>query len=448
MKNFNALACITFLCAQLFIQQPFIQLSHAENSIRFPQDEGSHNVINGLEWWYVVFHATGKITGDRYSILVSHFNNQVRFFNVTNLTKKTHVTGSTFGRLKSRVGSLELTHQTKYGSDFLKNSVDHHNNLIPFQYEMETHYQNMNLRAKLRSLKNPLLVGGDGYGPVGSMGMTWYYSLTHLEFEGDLLFDGIQEPIYGIAWMDHQWGPFWVSPIQIGRVFESYEWFSIQLDQGYELMISNIYNRKNELPEDSAYGDVQIMNPLGETKIAKKSEFIRTGYWQDPISKKYFSQGWKLKIAEWNLELTLTPEYENQMVKFPLNGSFWEGSIKVSGTLNGERVSGLSYGELVHYFQIPKLKILSVIKPVFPQDTLRLDWAVLNPDEGNPLYYKISLIQNEKDDLLLGATKNKSILLSIKDLKTHMKSKIKIQACSVDSTLCGEVQSYELRLYQ
>lgn len=432
----------TYADAHHWKQYPY---QDPNSTIRFPEDEGTHNIVKGLEWWYVVIHAQGRITKDRYSILVSHFNNQTRFFNVTNVTKKSHVIGTTFGVLKSQKGYLDISHETPHGVDILKTKKNSLGELIPFQYEMKTHFRDMRLEAEFSPVKRPAMIGLDGYGPVGSSGQTWYYSFTRMEIKGRLTYNGITEPIEGTSWLDHQWGPFFVSPVEIGKMFESYEWFCVQLDNNHEIMISNIYNKDNQLPTHSDYGDVQIVDPDGESKIASFSLFNRNRYWQDPKSKKYFSMGWELQVPEWDLNLKLTPEYENQMVSFPLNGDFWEGSIKTMGSLEGKNVKGKAFGELVHYFKIPQIKVNGAEWIDLSRSLLGLRWSLKNPDEGNPLHYKIVL-----------ETPTEQIVLKEKILETFMKLdlspytqragkfRIKILGCSVDEFICGETLSDEI----
>lgn len=415
------------------------------SSIRFPEDEGTHNIVKGLEWWYVVIHAQGETTKDRYSILVSHFNNQTRFFNVTNITKKHHVIGSTFGVLKSQKGYLDLSHKTPHGIDILKTKKNSQGELIPFQYEMKTHFRDMLLEAEFSPVKKPAMIGLDGYGPVGSSGQTWYYSYSRMEVKGRLTFNGTTESIVGTAWFDHQWGPFLVSPVEIGKMFESYEWFCIQLDNNYEIMISNVYNKDNQLPDHSDYGDVQLIDPEGESKIASFSLFGRNRYWQDKKSKKYFSMGWDLQVPEWDLSLKLTPESEDQMVNFPFNGDFWEGSIKAVGTFEGKKIHGKAFGELVHYFKIPQIKMSAAEWADRSNSLLKLRWLIKNPDEGNPLHYRL-LLQTPREEIVLKnrvAETSITLDLSAYTQKTN-KFRIKIVGCSIDEVICGEAISNEI----
>lgn len=419
---------------------------HQKNSkIYFPQDEGRHDSFPNLEWWYTVIHAKGEITKDRYAILVTHFNNRFRFFTVANLDRKTHLSATALGKLEAKRGYLDLKHTTKYGTDIFRNRKGINGRLIPFEYEIKTHHSRMNIDLNLRSLKKPLMVGETGYTSIGSSGNSYYYSLTRLDVHGELTIDGFSEKINGLAWMDHQWGPFIVSPIQLGKVFESYEWFCLQLDDGSDIMISNIYNRKFEIPMDKAYGRVEYIDKNGNSKSIIKRNFQRIRYWQDPVSGHYMSMGWSLDIPEWNLNLLLEPEFADQMVRFPLGGDFWEGSIKVRGTIAQKNLTGKGFGELIHRFEPPFLKITS-IKLDKINKSLKLDWKVKNPDEGNPLKFSISLISNNREILIVKSLKETSAQISYKELNPLDSFRVKVEASSIDGVLNGNDISKKLKL--
>ena len=79
--------------------------------------------------------------------------------------------------------------------------------LLPFQYHLTVGGDSSNLNIDLDAQKPPLIVGGDGLVTVGS-GDSYYYSQTHLTVTGSMTFEGFSEPVSGIAWIDHQYGPY------------------------------------------------------------------------------------------------------------------------------------------------------------------------------------------------------------------------------------------------
>ena len=58
---------------------------------------------------------------------------------------------------------------------------------------------------------------------------------------------------------------------------------------------------------------------------------------------------WEISIPEYGFELSLTPAVEDQELCFVLDTCYWEGPIVVSGTRNGEPISGRGYVELTGY---------------------------------------------------------------------------------------------------
>lgn len=425
---------------------------HAKGAlVYFPLDEGSHPHIPGLEWWYTVIHAQGKTSGDQYSILVTHFNNSYRFFTVTNITKHTHTSGTTKGALVSQMGQLDLMQETEFGTDTWRNKRDLFGRNIPFEYEMETFHSQMHLKANLVATKNPMMIGGTGLVQIGMSGQSWYYSQTRLAVEGELTHEGLTEKIEGIAWMDHQWGPFVISPVEFGKTFETYEWFCVQLDTGHDMMISNVYDRFNQLPQEVGYGGIQIIDAAGVSKSALKRDFTRTSYWQDPESGHYMSMGWELKVPDWDLQLKLTPDFKEQMVLFPMSGSFWEGSLSVVGTFGGKKVTGKGFGELIHRFQIPQVNF-NGMKPSYDlHKESTVAWTVANPDAGNPLNFSLEIVlDNGELRPVAHALTNRSHSFRLADFISEEEAargwKFVLHAYSVDKVLHGFKESEKVGL--
>ncbi len=88
---------------------------------------------------------------------------------------------------------------------------------------------------------------------------------------------------------------------------------------------------------------------------------IATGSWTSAVTETTYPVGWELAVKSLHLGLTLTPallDSEFQGSKF-VPQAYWEGSITVSGTRNGQSVAGRGFAELVGYdtreFSFPNL---------------------------------------------------------------------------------------------
>ena len=138
-----------------------------------------------------------------------------------------------------------------------------------------------------------------------------------------------------------------------------------------------------------------------------------------------------------------------QMVQLPLNGSFWEGSVSVTGTIDGVAVKGKAFGELLHRFEKPEVEIATLKTSWKRNETLTLDWRVKNSDDGNPLNFSIYLVQNGVETLLkqdMLATQFSAKLDSILGVGSTAKFTLKVRAYSVDKTIKGGAETSMLKL--
>lgn len=415
------------------------------SDIVFPQDEGRHHGFPNTEWWYTVIHATGITTQHEYSILVTHFNNRFRFFTISDLTNKMHHSETKLGKLKSKSGSLNLLHYIEDTPDYFRSKKDIHGELIPFTYEFATHAPNMKLQANATAIKPPLMVNGDGYINIGNSGKSWYYSLTRMNVQGTLTFNGVTEQFTGLGWMDHQWGPFLVSPINILHLFETYEWFCLQLDDGTDIMISTIFNRKQQIPSTLDYASIQIVNSDGSSESYPLDNFKRLSFLEKPNKKnRYMSNGWQLSIPERDLKLILTPNGNDHMVDFPLGGSFFEGPVKVKGRIDHKRVEGRGFAELIHEYRKPKIKMVKLPEEIDLNKEVTLQWSLKNPDTGNPLQYDIYAIYKlvpVKIGRNISGNEFSLNKLTRKILQKVDNFRFKIVGKSIDGTIKGSVKS-------
>ena len=60
-----------------------------------------------------------------------------------------------------------------------------------------------------------------------------------------------------------------------------------------------------------------------------------------------YPSGWTLQIPTKNIDLKITPAVKDQLLDVSIK--YWEGSVKIEGTKNGNRVNGRGYVELTGY---------------------------------------------------------------------------------------------------
>ena len=89
---------------------------------------------------------------------------------------------------------------------------------------------------------------GEGYA-------SHYYSITRLKTEGKLFLNGSEVPVHGLSWMDHEFGSNQLREYQVG-----WDWFSIQLENGVDLMFYQIRNRDGKI---DPFSSGTIISPDG-----------------------------------------------------------------------------------------------------------------------------------------------------------------------------------------
>jgi hypothetical protein len=268
--------------------------------------------------------------------------------------------------------------------------------LVPFGYEQHLYYadpvdpaRHQALHLRIDAEKSPYIVGGDGYITIGDSGDSYYYSLTQMAVSGELELNGEVFTVEGVGWLDHQWGPFMLSPLVISAM--SYEWMALHLDNGDQYMVSTLFDRENRSAMTEGFGSIGWKRADCTQGITMDHTIERLAYWQHPDSGRYYSHRWRLVEPATGLDVILEPVIEDQTVAF-FHTAFYEGRSVVTGTQNGVPVTGLAFAELVHHYQPPVMQITAPTPgtSVSPAATLEVAWEVTNPDDGLPLAFTVT----------------------------------------------------------
>lgn len=187
--------------------------------------------------------------------------------------------------------------------------------------------------------------GDHGYSQKGpDLGQASYYiSQTRLRSQGTVAVGGKVYTVSGTSWMDHEFSTSALGPDQVG-----WDWFSIQLDDGTEVMVYTLRRTDGSI-DDFSQGTVIDRN--GDTRALTKADFHVqvSATWKSPHSGSVYPAAWTLTIPSEGLTLHLKPLMADQ----ELNVSFvyWEGAAQIEGVKNGVPVKGKGYVELTGYGQ-------------------------------------------------------------------------------------------------
>ncbi|MGD9317020.1 MAG: lipocalin-like domain-containing protein, partial [Anaerolineae bacterium] len=140
----------------------------------------------------------------------------------------------------------------------------------------------------LTDRKGPVLHGDRGYSPKGPMpgNASYYYSLTRMETSGTVQVADTVYPVNGLSWMDHEWSTSGLAADQVG-----WDWFSIQLDNGSELMVFQL--RKEDGSIDP-FSSGTFIAPDGSTRHLSRDEFEIDveDTWRSPHSGATYPARW------------------------------------------------------------------------------------------------------------------------------------------------------------
>ncbi len=437
--KFSFILCLfTFFCfSQDWKTYPYLPTGE----ISFPLDEGRHSTESS-EWWYSTGHVVGQTSGTNYSFMCTFFYNPAgdfdgfRILNITN-----DDTGEFFQDVKPvNYTTLSTTsfdiEATVFlgGTESWKNKLDVSNQPIPFEYELFSANGTGGLSLEFVTTKRPLILGDDGFFNQGLASYTYYYSQTMNTISGDLTFNGVTEAVVGTGWIDRQYGSF--NPFS----GEKYEWFSMQLSNGMDLNLWNIFTVDNETPTTIEYRNLSAYVDEATQYTTNDFQIERLEYFCTSDEEMCYSKQWRLTSNVNNIDLIISTLHTTTEVQLPFR--FFEGSTTISGTINGVAVTGKGFAELLHSYENPDLTLTSPVGGVYDA-SMPISWDLNNPDDGRPIQYDIEYsIDNQANFLpLVQGLTDTSYLWTNPSITNGDEVWFKIIGYSIDGTLTSEIIS-------
>ena len=294
------------------------------SKISFPVDEGRH-VLEPIEWWYTSGHLTSATQGKTYSFMITYFYypaNTFDGFRILNVTDD--ATGKFYQDTKpvnyKGLSSEYLDIKASVfagGEDTWSNKLNANNNLIPFEYTIKASASTVRLYLNYTSLKRPLILGDNGYLEQGLNNYTYYYSQTRNAVSGKLTLDNVSVDVTGVSWIDRQYGNF--NPL----TGEKYEWFHVQLSNGMDINLWNIFTKDNAIPDNKKYRILAAYVDEATQYTTSDLKIERLGFNWMPDSAMCYSAKWRLTSTVNKMDLTITTKNGNNEVKWPFR--FFEG---------------------------------------------------------------------------------------------------------------------------
>lgn len=329
-------------------------------SYEFPRDHGSHDDFR-TEWWYYTGHLLTE-EGRRFGFQLTFFRRALGADQLNTLPSRwtirqlylahfavSDVDGKRFryaekisreglGKAGAETGRLHVW-TDRWVAEAMKDE--------PLNHRLSAEQDGMAVELTLHPLKPPVVHGQAGVSRKGEdVGQaSHYYSLTSLATKGRLMLDGETFQVTGTSWMDHEFGSADLSTDLVG-----WDWFSLQLQDGSDVMIYQLRRADGSLDRASSG---TIVYPDGRTRLLSPGDVDVTvlAHWTSPVSGARYPAGWKVASSLLQLDIDVTPLLADQelVTRRSTQVTYWEGAVQISGTVRGQAVTGQGYVELTGY---------------------------------------------------------------------------------------------------
>ena len=168
-----------------------------------------------------------------------------------------------------------------------------------------------------------------------------YYSMPRLPIDGTIEVGGVRHAVRGEAWLDREWSTSALGADQVG-----WDWFSLQLDNGEELMWYQLRRRDGTTDAFSkgvlvgADGTVTHLEPA---RVSAEPQ----GRWTADDGGASYPARWRVVGVDPEFDLHVEPLLPDQELRVLVR--YWEGAVAVRGTRRGLPVAGRGYLEMTGY---------------------------------------------------------------------------------------------------
>ena len=194
----------------------------------------------------------------------------------------------------------------------------------------------------LEPQKPHVLQGDRGLSWKHEGGASFYYSFTRIGASGTIELDGQRFDVTGLTWLDREWSTSTLSENQGG-----WDWFSLQLTDGRELMYYQL-RQKDGTAHPMSAGVLVAEDGSKATLLREDVELEVLDRWRSPRSNGHYPVRWRLKAPKYDIDLEVASLFPDQELDIIFR--YWEGSVDVlPGDQSGSDPIGRGYVELVGY---------------------------------------------------------------------------------------------------
>jgi predicted secreted hydrolase len=317
------------------------------SELAFPRDHGAH-FDHRTEWWYV----TGLLTDERQQ----RYGFQVTFFRqgfepgqpaagesglrarqiiaahlaIADISEQRFHHAERLRRVAGGLAGASQTDLDVWLDDWqLKRGADGAIAITARDPE-----KGINLDLELRPQRGLVRHGDRGYSRKGEAigNASVYLSWTRLQVAGGIEVGGDQRTVQGAAWFDHEWGTS-----QLGADVVGWDWFSLRLDDGRDLMLYRL-RRSDGGADARSSGTVVDADGAVLILVREDADIEVLERWSSPTTGARYPVRWRLRLPAEGIDI----ELRALLADSELDGSattgviYWEGPVMAIGSQSGE----------------------------------------------------------------------------------------------------------------
>lgn len=311
--------------------------------VRLPMDHAAHPDYR-TEWWYLTGHLKdeqGREYGMQWTLFRQGIEQQIASdnpwltpqlwlaqFAITDLDRGSHQQDERASRqgpgLAGASGGQYWLKEWRLASQGAE--------LFPATLKVQSKVGELDLQVS--AAKPAVLQGKQGYSEKSPGNASYYYSFPRLSLHGTLTLDGETRTVTGQGWFDHEWSSSVLAEWQSG-----WDWFSLQLADGRELMLFRLRTKAGRAEPENRYGILIERDGSSRVLNPEQIRFRPGNTWRGPKGQDYPVE-WQLNAA--GMSLTITARQPNQAMTGRFD--YWEGAVNIAGD-----AKGVGYLEMTGY---------------------------------------------------------------------------------------------------
>ena len=310
-------------------------------NFEFPADHAAHPEY-ATEWWY--------FTGNLQSIRGERFGYQLTLFRIglepgaaaedstwrahqlymghiaiSDIERQQHLSAERFSRAAAGLAGARTNPLRIWLGPWSINGSSEQT----FPLALSASSNNLSIDLRLRAGSKPLVLQGDrglSQKSAAAGNASYYYSYTRLPTSGKIRLEDRVIEVEGNSWFDREWSSSALASDQAG-----WDWFSLQLENGQDLMFYQMRG-KDGRPQEFSQGVLVDQQGRVQKLSLDNTRLTAVDAWTSPEGSRY-PIGWQMQIPQHAIDINIEAAIADQEMSHTVR--YWEGAVTVSGSHDG-----------------------------------------------------------------------------------------------------------------